>query len=182
MDANVLVSMTLTDLVMECAYQGLFAARWSDDIHREWIAAAHTMNPGRPLDKLEKRRRAMDANADEALIEGYDALIPALVLPDPDDRHVLAAAIHGRCDAIVTFNLKDFPAAVLAGHGIHAAHPDTFLLEVLSEDEAAFVTCVRKCRSRLLAPPKAADAYIAQLGRVGLPMLASRLTAYEDLI
>ena len=49
---------------------------------------------------------------------GYHGLIPSLQLPDPDDRHVLAAAIVGRCDVIVTQNIQDFPEAALAPYGI----------------------------------------------------------------
>ena len=59
--------------------------------------------------------------------ERYESLIPSLDLPDPDDRHVLAAAIVGRCDVIVPQNLKDFPANVLDRYGIDKQHPDEFL-------------------------------------------------------
>jgi len=73
----------------------------------------------------------MDQHATDALVTGYEELIDGLHLPDPDDRHVLAAAIRGRADVIVTCNLKDFPAGALKSYGIEAQHPDEFLLNLL---------------------------------------------------
>ena len=63
---------------------------------------------------LERTRDPMDKATRDSLVSGYEPLIAALSLPDPDDRHVLAAAIAGRCDVIVTQNLEDFPDAALA--------------------------------------------------------------------
>jgi PIN domain len=72
----------------------------------------------------------MNAHVRDCLVTGYEDLIPALDLPDPDDRHVLAAAIRGRADVIVTCNLADFQADQLAHYGIEARHPDDFLLSL----------------------------------------------------
>ncbi|MGZ8227313.1 MAG: hypothetical protein ACXWT3_11860 [Methylococcaceae bacterium] len=76
---------------------------------------------------LERTRDLMDASVRDAQVSGYEKLIDALVLPHPDDRHVLAAAIKAGANAIVTFNLKDFPSDVLSGYGIEAIHPDEFV-------------------------------------------------------
>src|SRR3954453_1695815 len=81
--------------------------------------------------KLERTRRLMDSHAADALVTGYEDLIPGLQLPDPDDRHVLAAAIRGRADVIVTANLRDFPAEHIASFGIEAQHPDEFIRTLL---------------------------------------------------
>jgi hypothetical protein len=84
------------------------------------------MNPTGTARALERTRDLMDTCIRDCLVTGHERLIPSLELPDPDDRHVLAAAIVGRCDAIVTQNLKDFPAEALAPFQIETQHPDGF--------------------------------------------------------
>ncbi len=80
-------------------------------------------NPSVPTARLHDLRDAMDERAQDAVVTGYEALIATpLMLPDPDDRHVLAAAIVGRADVIVTRNLRDFPDAALAPYAIEAQH------------------------------------------------------------
>src|SRR5437660_782706 len=111
---------------MHLALTGLFRARWSADVHEEWISNLLKKRPDLTRDKLERTRMLMDKHAVDALVTGYEDLIPALQLPDPDDRHVLAAAIRGRADVIVTMSLRDFPSAAIAPFGIEAQHPDEF--------------------------------------------------------
>ena len=93
---------------MQLSLTDLFKARWTDIIHDEWIRNVSVNNNIDPL-KLERVRDLMDLNVRDAKVEGFEYLIESLELPDPDDRHVLAAAIHAKADAIVTFNMKDFP-------------------------------------------------------------------------
>lgn len=69
----------------------------------------------------------MDTKVRDRLVEGYEYLIPGLALPDGKDGHVPAAAIRSRSSVIVTFNLKDFPAAVLDEYEVEAQHPDEFI-------------------------------------------------------
>ena len=96
---------------------------------------------------------------------GYEGLIPALELPDANDRHVLAAAIVGRCDVIVTKNLRHFPEETLARYGIGALHPDDFLSSQLNLAPGLFCTAVRTVRARLIRPPYTATEYLATLTR-----------------
>ena len=77
--------------------------------------------------QVERVRDLMNANVRDCLVGGFEPLIPALSLPDPEDRHVLAAAIKCEADVIVTFNLKHFPDAILKPYGIESVHPDDFL-------------------------------------------------------
>lgn len=111
---------------MQLALTDLFKAWWTDQIHQEWIEALLRRDK---YDRkvLERTRELMDASVRDAKVSGYEALIEALVLPDPDDRHVLAAAIKAGANAIVTFNLKDFPSDILSKYGIEAIHPDEFV-------------------------------------------------------
>ena len=181
-DANVLASMTLTDLVIETAHQGLFAARWTDDIHAEWMRAVLRMQPPRAQALLDRRRNRMDANTPGCLVTGYLPNISSLSLPDPDDRHVLAAAVVGSCRFIVTKNLKDFPPTDLATFGIDAVHPDTFFLGLLGDDLTAFLTAIRAILGRMRNPRLTVDAYLAQLNKIGMPMLAAALERHKALI
>lgn len=105
-----------------------------------------------------------------------------LVLPDPGDRHVLAAAIVGRCDVIVTANLKDFSGAALAPFGIDAQHPDEFLCNHLNLAQGLFCTCVQKVRRRLKNPPYTPDEYLETLTRNGLFATASELRPFAELL
>jgi len=86
-DANVFYSMPLTDIVMEAAAAGLFRARWSADIHDEWIRNATKNRSDLPEGFADRRRAQMDKVIPQALVTGYRDLIGSLILPDPNDRH-----------------------------------------------------------------------------------------------
>ncbi len=117
-DANVLYSAVHRDLLMFLALSRSFQACWSDEIHEEWMRSLLCNEPGLSRERLERTRRMMDEHVDDCLVEGYESLIDTLDLPDPNDRHVLAAAIHAGAKIIVTFNLGDFPKSALAPYGI----------------------------------------------------------------
>ncbi len=125
-DANVFFGVRLRSFVMEVAKSGLFRARWSHGVHDEWSAAVLRRRNDLTSDQLRPITGQMDGAIPDALVSGYHALIPALQLPDPDDRHILAAAIVGKADVIVTFNLSDFPTNYIEQFGIHTKHPDLF--------------------------------------------------------
>jgi predicted nucleic acid-binding protein len=123
-DACVLYPAPLRDLLMRLATTELFRAQWSGAIHDEWIRSVLEQRPELRA-QLARTRQLMDAHVMDSLVTGYERLIETLDLPDPDDRHVLAAAIAGGADVLVTKNLKDFPADRLAPFGIEAQHPDS---------------------------------------------------------
>ena len=84
---------------MHLAMTGLFRARWTDQIHDEWIRNVLANRPDLKAEQLKRTRELMDAHALDCLVTGYEKLIAGLTLPDPDDRHVLAAAIRASvCD------------------------------------------------------------------------------------
>ena len=114
LDANILYPAPIRDIFLQLAADNLFRAKWTSEIHREWINALLRNEPHRDRAALERTRDLMDRAALDCLVTGYETLIPALDLPDPGDRHVLAAAIVGHCDLIVTFNTKEFPESAIA--------------------------------------------------------------------
>ena len=126
-DANILYPAPLRDLFIRLAQAGLVRGRWTETIHDEWVRNVLKDNPHLSSERLARTRTLMNEAVRDSVINGYEDLIDSLTLPDPDDRHVLAAAIHGDAEVIVTFNLKDFPAATLDHFGIEAQHPDAFL-------------------------------------------------------
>lgn len=116
------------------------------------------------------------------LDRGVSPPIPALVLPDPDDRHVLAAAITGRCDLIVTQNLADFPTEALAPFGIDVQHPDAFLVNHLHLAPGLSCASVRKVRARLKNPPYSVEDYLGTLTQIGLVATAAELGGFAELL
>src|SRR5437016_6183223 len=92
-DANILYPAPLRDLFIRLAQAGLVQAKWTEQIHDEWFRNVVADNPRVSPERLERTRRLMNEAIRDCLVEGYEALIPGLTLPDPDDRHVLAAAL-----------------------------------------------------------------------------------------
>ena len=174
-DACVLYPMGLRDLLMELALTDTFRARWTDEILDEWVDAIHERRPDIPKQNLSKQCALMNDHVRDALIENYQGLIPTLSLPDPKDRHVLAAAIRGRADAIVTFNLKDFPKTTLGQYGIEAQHPDEFLIHLYDLYPAHVVTALKRVRKRLKNPPYSVAEHMEALQRYGLVKFVATL-------
>jgi predicted nucleic acid-binding protein len=108
LDASVLYPAQLRNFLMHLARRDLFQACWSDRVHDEWIAALLRNRRDLTAAQLQRTRRLMDQNIDDALASGYEHIIDQLTLPDADDRHVLAAAIVAGADVIVTVNLATF--------------------------------------------------------------------------
>ena len=174
-DACVLYPAPLRDLLLELAVTDLFKARWSNRIHEEWIRNLLKNRPDLSRQQLERTRDLMNAHVRDCIVEGYESLIETLHLPDPGDRHVLAAAIKGRADVIVTFNLADFPAQALAKRELEAQHPDEFLANLVNLAPEQFAKAARTCRMRLRQPSKTVDEYLDILARQGLTEMTTLL-------
>ena len=181
LDANTLYPAPLRDLLLSLAVDGLYHARWTARIHDEWTRNL-AMNRPELAERLPQLVALMNRSVPDCLIENYEALIDGLALPDADDRHVLAAAITGHVDAIVTFNLKDFPAEVLGRYNIEALHPDDFVLNQLELRQIDALAAIKAMRARLRRPPQSAADLIATLERAGLAAGAAHLRRAEALI
>jgi hypothetical protein len=180
-DACVLRPWPLRDLLVSLATTELFRARWTERIQDEWTRSLEHDEPDRAA-ALQRTRANMALAVPDATVTGYEALIPTLTLPDPDDHHVLAAAIIGRVDVIVTLNLKDFPAERLTPFGIHAQHPDEFVAHVLTLSPTDALTAIKEMRARLKNPPFDPEAFLALLLRQGLPLTVAILRKSAALI
>jgi len=181
LDACVLYPAPLRDLLLNLASTHLFKARLSDQIHEEWIRGVLR---GRPdlAERLARTRRKMDEAVPDALVTGYEPLIDSISLPDPDDRHVVAAAITGRADVIVTQNLKDFPKAPLEPYNIDVQHPDEFIMHVMNLVEIPALIAIRAHRASLKKPPRTVEEYLDTLARQELPETVAFLRPRSELI
>ena len=182
LDATVLYAAPLRDLLLELAVAGLYRARWPDAVHDEWITAVLRTRQDLTRARLERTRDQMNIHVRDALVTGFEPLIEILELPDPDDRHVLAAAIKGRADLIVTANLKDFPAENLDRWGIEAQHPDEFLTHQFHLSQPAFLQAIRTVRLRLKNPPKSVDDYLDTLRAQGLLATVKEIEPFNQFI
>ncbi len=182
LDACVLYPASLRDLLIETAKTGIYRARWSDAIHDEWIAALLKRRPDLDPAVLVRTRELMNLAIPDCLVTGYEDLVPSLQLPDPKDKHVLAAAIAGRADVIVTFNLKDFPADILSAFGLEAQHPDTFLSHQMSLNPHGMLLAARKIRRRLSNPPLTPEQYLDALRDAQLVLVTSELEKTKALL
>ncbi|QDV39455.1 PIN domain-containing protein [Tautonia plasticadhaerens] len=182
LDACVLYPAPLRDLLMRLATADLFQARWTDEIHEEWIRNVLANRPDLTPASLARCRRLMDEHVPYCLVTGYEPLIPGLGLPDPDDRHVLAAAIHAGAGQIVTYNLGDFPGSVLAAYGVEAIGPDEFVVGLLDESCEAVLEAVRRQRAGLRRPPRTAAEYLATLEQCRLAETVNRLRPHSSEI
>jgi predicted nucleic acid-binding protein len=174
-DACVLYPAPLRDLLMELALTDSFRARWSEEIHQEWIRNVLKNRPDLSEKQLLKTKGYMDANVRDALVTDFESLIPSLNLPDEDDCHVLAAAIRCNADVIVTFNLKDFPSDYLSTFDVEAQHPDEFILYLLDLYPVQVCRAAEKVRQRLRNPVMDQEKYLANLLRQSLPQTVSRM-------
>jgi predicted nucleic acid-binding protein len=183
LDANVLYSVAISDALMEVAATGIYAAKWSKAIDDEWVRNL-AKNRKRPESDFHLRRDSMhDSCPDwEVPEEGWKLIEPCLSLPDVNDRHVLAAAIAGHADSIVTINIKHFPASVLDPLGITALHPDEFLLQQLELEPLVVLPAFKVMRARLKNPSFTPEKFVDAMERNGLIQTAAFLGQALQLI
>lgn len=182
LDACVLYPAQVRSLFMHLAAGGLFHPRWTDAIHEEWMRSLLRDRPDLTRAKAERVRDLINAHVLDCLVTGYEDLIPTLALPDPDDCHVLAAAIRCGATALVTFNLSDFPQDRLTPHNVEAVHPDEFVVRLLERDTAGVCAAAARHRASLKNPPKSAEEYLAFLEKAGLKQSTATLRTMTDLM
>ena len=169
LDANVLYPFRKRDILLRFHHAGLFRARWTDRILDEWTLNLLERKPrlGR---SVRSQLRAMREHFPEALVTGYEPLIGTLDLPDANDRHVLAAAIRCGAHNIVTDNLADFPAEILARFDVEAVNADGFLSRTFDLHPSEAIGVLRTYSN----PPFTPAEFVRDLAAKGLPRLAER--------
>jgi predicted nucleic acid-binding protein len=169
LDTCVIYPDALRDILLGVAARGAFAPLWSARVLEEWARAARKKGTE---DQTRLIAAAMQAQFPRAMVRGWESLATRLDLPDPDDVHVLAAAIAGHADAIVTFNAGDFPRHILAAEGLERRDPDGLLWALWSQNAAPVAEAVSQAMARAPGDPVSIRAF---LKRAGLPRLGKAM-------
>jgi hypothetical protein len=181
-DANTLYPAPIRDLLVRLAISGVLRVRWTERIHEEWIRSVLADRSDLTRTQLERTRSLMDLAVQDCLIRDYEHRIEEVVLPDPEDRHVLAAAIAGGVHRILTFNTRDFPAEAVLPYGIEVQDPDSLVLELVGARREQLLEALRAQRAALQSPPLSAEQFLTALANTGLVRSARELTPWVDRI
>ena len=153
-------------------------ARWTDEIHNEWIRNLAAAVPAIPFERLQATRRLMNDALPGAAVIGYQHLIPRVNLPDPDDRHVVAAAIAAGASVILTWNLRGFPATALKKHGPRRQTPDACIVARYDEAPDLTVSSLANARRNLNKTRVSASDFMDILTNQKLDQLAKRMRSH----
>lgn len=175
LDANLLYPFHLRNLLVQLGVDRLIRPRWTKRIHDEWIDnLAATGKVTR--ERLLRTRDIMERVLPDADVPGWEQRLPHVPdLPDPDDRHVLAAALEAPAPIILTFNLRDFPTATLAPLGIVAEHPDAFLDRLHGAAPEDMRASTEEAHANLSRSAPTMEAFLDMLELQGLPTFAAAL-------
>lgn len=173
LDACVLVPINLTDLLLRLAEADTYRILWSETVLDEIERNLPCL--GVHPDKARKRVHQMRNSFPDALVTGFDALIPSMT-NDRKDRHVLAAAVRADAAVIVTANLGDFPASALAPYDLDAVHPDDFLLNQLDLYPRQTLLCVREQIAAHRNPAVSIDGFLTKFAKT-VPRFAAAIHA-----
>ena len=175
LDANTLYSSSLRGILLRLGTRGVIVPLWSEKIQNEWTRNLLRNRPDLNQEDLERTRQYMAFHFPKGQVCGYESIIPALWLPDPNDRHVLAVAIYAKARYIVTSDLNHFPNAILQSYNIEAVSPDEFLFRLIQEKPEHIIFVVRIHRLSLTRPPKTVEEYLEMLEKQGLDKTAAFL-------
>jgi predicted nucleic acid-binding protein len=174
-DACILYPFHLRNIVVQAAVDRLVEARWTDEIHEEWIRKLAGSTPAISFERLQTTRRLMNDALLAATVSGYRDHIPAVSLPDPDDRHVVAAAIAASASTILTWNLRDFPVKELKKFGLRRETPDAFLADLYDKIPDLTIGSLANARRNLSKTRISASEFIHILNNQKLILLARRV-------
>ena len=167
-DASVLYPSTLRDLLIRLAQSGLVSAKWTDRILDEVFLSLRKNRPDLDPERLDRTRSLMVRAVRDCMVKGWEPLVDAVDLPDPDDRHVVAAAVRARAQLIVTSNVRDFPASQLTRWDIEPRSPDDFVLDQIDLSGNTVYAAVQQIADSWNRPPGTVHDVLAVLERGGL--------------
>lgn len=173
LDACVLVPIAPCDTMLRMAEAGAFRPVWSEKVIDEAIKTLTEIHPDIDPSRFQSRFRSMNEAFDDALVTGWEPLVEALDLPDPKDHHVVAAAMRGRADVIVTNNIKDFPPDALEPLGLAAVTLDDFLLDQLDLGRNGTRGVITAQAADARNPPITTDELLASIARGGAPRFSA---------
>jgi hypothetical protein len=174
-DACILYPFHLRNIIVQAAVDRLVEARWTDAIHDEWIRNLLAAAPGIPTARLQNTRRLMNEALPTATVNGYQEHIPIVNLPDPNDRHVVAAGIAASASVILTWNLRHFPAKELKRFGLRKETPDAFLCGLYDQVPDLVTGSLANARRNLTKSEISAPDFISILANQKLVQLAKRV-------
>lgn len=191
-DTNVLFPQCLRDLLIRLAMKDLFRAKWSriilEELKKSLIEKDRSLavKLGRPAkfshERLDRLIDLMNNAVRDSLVTGYEDIEKSLNLPDPKDNHVLAAAIRSGADAIITWNLKDFPKQIISKFEIEVQSPDEFLNNLFDLNMDEVIDAVRKQRAALKNPPYTQSQMLSSYSRNNLLCFVQSLDKFKHLI
>lgn len=172
LDANVLFPFRVRDVLLTFAHEGLFRARFTDEIMAEWMENLIELKPSLK-DSIESQASMIRQTFDECFVSGHMSLIDGLDMPDKDDRHVLAAAIRCSAQVIVTENRRDFPSGLLEEYDIEVLGADDMLVNTYELFPVEAARALGRVRRRYRNPSMSVSEFLLDLTRAGLPKLAA---------
>jgi len=175
LDTNVIYPVWSRDLLLWFAYCDLYTPKWSNHIFDELRQVM--LEKGIPSEEAEVNLQKMNIAFPDALVQNYEPLIATLVLNDPKDKHVLAAAIKTNANLIVTNNLKDFPKDYLAQFGLNAKSADDFLTDIIDLNNETSVKAFREMVINKKNPPLDQYEVLDKFRKNGLKNTADYLHA-----
>ncbi|WP_225009540.1 PIN domain-containing protein [Novosphingobium percolationis] len=186
-DACALVGVLKRNMLLTLAEEGFFRIRWSAEVLDEVERAVDEIHAAKGNSNsaavARNQRERMESAFEEAPVTGYEALKAVCTgVPDPNDHHVVAAALKAQAATIVTDNLKDFPQGVLADLNIEAKSTDAFIADTIELDPGRAVGAIRRMRERFKNPALNAEALLLKIEAVGLTETADTLRSYLSVL
>lgn len=182
LDANVLHPAFVRAALLWFADERLFRPAWSPTILEEWRRSVKRRHPDLDDSRIDAWQAIMTDQFPDAEITGYEPIIEALTLPDAEDRHVLAAAIVGKCQGVITTNLKHFPAAAVMPFTLEIVHPDDFIVNIIDIDPVRALTACRRHRQAMATTRPTPDQFLDRFAVAGLVQAHARLSANKELL
>jgi predicted nucleic acid-binding protein len=179
-DANVLIPFHIAHLLLFVAQARLVRARWSADIQWEWVERSLEKFLGLSRESIERRRDAMNRAIPDAIVAGYEHRIGSIRFPDPDDRHVVAAALQCGAKIVVTLDKQHFNAKSLAPYGLTAVDPDALASDLHRRMPGLVVEAIDRARCALTRTKPEWAAYLRVLEDAGFAGLVRRLREDPD--
>jgi predicted nucleic acid-binding protein len=177
LDTCVLYSSTLTDTLLRIAEEDAFRPLWSAGVLDE-LRTVLEREAGLTAERAARRIAHMRKAFPNAEVDGYDSLVDAMTC-DSKDRHVLAAAVAGGAQVLVTFNVADFPPTSVAAYDVTVVTPDAFLLDQLDLHPARVGRALMRQTTEAKRPPLSMGQLLGRLTRAGVPTFAEEARRHE---